>query len=158
MPTDEFQELEPTPRVDGDGDASRRIVLGMLALIAVAAVAYNLLKTPLGPPPREIADDPLLVQGRAIYLTRCTSCHGETGRGDGPTAKSLLGPPVGNLTRSPWKHGDRPEQVREVVAQGVKGTAMSAWGSVLDDPEVRAVVAYVYHLAGRTVPQELRTP
>lgn len=156
MSTDESNP--PQPPLGIDADASRRIFLGMLALLAGAAVAYNMLKKPAGPPPKEIAGDPVLVQGRTIYLARCVSCHGETGRGDGPTAKSLLGPPVGNLTHSSWKHGDRPEQVREVIAKGVQGTAMSAWGSVLDEPDIRAVSAYIYYLAGRKVPEELRTP
>ena len=44
--------------------------------------------------------------GRAIYLDRCKSCHGEGGKGDGPLAKGLSGPPVGDLTDDVWKHGD----------------------------------------------------
>ena len=36
------------------------------------------------PPPPEVAADPLLVRGREIYLDRCASCHGPSGRGDGP--------------------------------------------------------------------------
>lgn len=156
LSTDETNE--PLSPLGIDTDLSRKIFLGILALLGGAALTYNFLKKPLGPPPQAIANDPLLVLGRTIYLTRCVGCHGEAGRGDGPTAKSLLGPPVGDLSDATWKHGDRPDQVRGVVAQGVKGTAMSAWGGVLDEPEIRAVSAYVYYLAGRKVPEELRTP
>ena len=141
-----------------DPVASRRIFLGMLAMVAGAVLAYTLSRKPAGPPPAAIAGDPLLVRGRTIYQARCLSCHGEAGRGDGPTAKSLLGPPVGDFTDATWKHGDRPEQVVGVVARGVDKTAMSAWGGVLDDPDLRAVSAYVYYLAGRPVPAELRAP
>src|SRR4051812_5838725 len=130
----------------------------MLALVAGAALAFSLLRKPAGPPPAAIAGDPLLVRGRAIYQVRCVSCHGESGRGDGPTARSLMGPPVGDLTDATWKHGDRPEQVVGVVARGAEKTAMPGWGGVLDEAELRAVSAYVYHLAGRPVPAELRAP
>src|SRR4051812_7140454 len=109
-----------------DPVASRRIFFGMLALLAGAALTFNLLRKAPGPPPAAIAGDPLLVRGRTIFLARCTGCHGESGRGDGPTARSLLGPPVGDLTDAKWKHGDRPEQVLAVVARGAKDSAMAA--------------------------------
>ncbi len=141
-----------------DPVASRRIFLGMLAMVAGAFLAYNLMRKPEGPPPAEIAGDPLLVEGRTIYRLRCLSCHGELGRGDGAIAKQLAGPPVGDLTDATWKHGDRPDQVLALIAQGARGTAMPAWNGVLDPPQLRAVTAYVFHLAGKPVPGPLRAP
>ena len=139
-----------------DPVASRRIILGILVLIGGAALTYNLLKRPAGPPPADIAGDALLVEGRAVYLARCVSCHGESGRGDGPIAKGLAGP-VGDLTASAWKHGDRPEQVVAVVSQGVGDKGMPGWATVLSPRQLRATSAYVYHLARRPVPAALRT-
>lgn len=156
MSIDETHEPQPPSGIDPV--ASRRIFVMMLALLGGAALTYNWLKKPVGPPPNAIANDPLLVQGRTIYLTRCASCHGESGRGNGPTALSLVGPPVGDLSDATWKHGDRPDQVQKIIAQGSPQTAMPAWGSVLEEPELRAISAYVYYLAGREVPEELRHP
>jgi cytochrome c oxidase cbb3-type subunit 3 len=136
--------------------ASRLIFLAMLGLVAAGLVSYQLLKKPLPPPPPEVAKDPLLSEGRLIYFGRCANCHGNDGRGDGPTAADLLGPPVGNLTDNEWKHGDRPDQVMAVVRDGVANTRMTGWNNVLDPPQVRAVAAYVYYLAKRPVPEELR--
>jgi cytochrome c oxidase cbb3-type subunit 3 len=136
--------------------AARWAILGTLALVVVAFVAFALLRTPASPPPKEIADDPLLVAGRAIYLDRCVSCHGLKGRGDGPIARGLSGPPVGDLTDATWKHGDSPDQVRAVIARGVPNTAMPGWGKTLGEDGVRAAAAYVYYLAGREVPRGLR--
>jgi len=155
LSTDDPSEFQP---LGIDPTVSRNIFLGMLALLAGGLLAYNLLKRPMGPPPKEIANDPLLVQGRTIFQTRCVSCHGETGRGDGPISGNLLGPKVGNLTAEQWKHGDQPEQVQEVIAKGVEGTAMSPWGNVLDPPEIKAVAAYLYFLGKRPIPEALRTP
>jgi cytochrome c oxidase cbb3-type subunit III len=138
--------------------ASRLIFLAMLGLMAGSFVAFRMLSKPIGPPPPEIANDALLTLGRLIYLARCVACHGNDGRGDGPLAGNLIGPPVGNLTDSEWKHGDRPDQVLAVIGQGVPNTRMDGWGRVLDPPELKAVAAYVYYLAKQPVPAELRDP
>ena len=147
-----------SPPAGIDPAVSRWIMLAMLGLAAGGFVAFRLLSKPIGPPPPEVARDPLLTQGRAIYLGRCATCHGTEGRGDGPIARDLLGPPVGNLTDDEWKHGDRPDQVLGVIVQGVPGTRMTGWSNVLDPPDLKAAAAYVYYLARRTVPEQLRQP
>jgi cytochrome c oxidase cbb3-type subunit 3 len=141
-----------------DVSVSRLVFLGMVGLIAGGFVAFRLLSKPIEPPPPEVARDPLLSQGRTIYLARCVACHGNDGRGDGPIAVDLIGPPVGNLTDREWKHGDRPDQVLTVIGQGVSNTRMDGWSRVLDPPELKAVAAYVYYLAKQPVPAELRDP
>lgn len=130
---------------------------GVAALVAASALTFVLLRKPATPPPAAVANDPLLLAGRAVYFDRCVSCHGQDGKGNGPIAKGLSGPPVGDLTDKTWKHGDRPEQVEGVVALGVLNTAMPGWGRILSPDDRRAVTAYVYYLAGRDVPPELRT-
>ena len=119
-----------------DPAVSRLIFLMMAGLLAGGFVAFRLLSH--APAPAEVAADPVLSQGRTIFLGRCATCHGAEGRGDGPIAANLIGPPVGNLTDQDWKHGDRPEQVTAVIAKGVPGTRMEGWSHVLDPPDVRA--------------------
>jgi cytochrome c oxidase cbb3-type subunit 3 len=138
--------------------ASGLVFLMILGLMAGGFVAFRFLSKPPPPPPPEVAKDPLLTQGRTIFLNRCATCHGNEGRGDGPIAGNLLGPPVGNLTDDQWKHGDRPDQVVNVIANGVPNTRMDPWSRALDPPEVKAVAAYVYYLARRPVPEALRKP
>ena len=151
-------EEPPVPMPAIDPVASRRIFFALLLLLAVGLISYRLLRKPAGPPPAEIAGDALLVEGRSIFLSRCISCHGASGKGDGPIAKGITGPPPGDLAVRSWKHGDRPEQVLGVVTRGVPGTSMAPWKDVYDAHELRAVTAYVYYLAGRPVPDELRAP
>jgi cytochrome c oxidase cbb3-type subunit 3 len=141
-----------------DPASSRLIFLMMLGLMAGGFVTFRMLSKPPPPPPAEVAKDPLLTQGRTIFLGRCATCHGNEGRGDGPIAANLIGPPVGNLTDDQWKHGDQPDKVLAVIGQGVPNTRMEGWGRVLDPPELKAVAAYVYYLARRPVPEELRKP
>jgi len=153
---------DPVDHSDSDpsatGPGPRTIVLGMAAVVIAGVLVFVALRKGAGPPPKEIATDPLLVTGREIYLARCVSCHGVAGRGDGPIAKGLAGPPPRDLTSAHWKHGDRPEEALSVVAQGVKDTAMAGWRGTLSAEDLRGVTAYVYHLAGRPVPDALRTP
>jgi cytochrome c oxidase cbb3-type subunit 3 len=139
-----------------DTNATRWIFLGMLGLVVAGGVAYTLLRDPVPPPPSEVAGDPLLMEGRTVYLARCATCHGVEGRGDGPIAGSLLGPPVGNIGDGKWKHGDRPEDVVRVISQGIEGTRMAGWGLALAPSQLRAVTAYVFHLAREPVPATLR--
>lgn len=153
---DSEQTGSPREIAPGATRASLRIGIGLAAMIVVAWGIYSLLKTSSGPPPAAIAEDPLLVQGRTIYLSRCVSCHGERGRGDGPLSKGLTGPKPRDFLADEWKYGTRPEQAFRVVSEGVPGTSMGAWKSSYSPEELRAATAYVYYLAEKPVPPELR--
>ena len=140
-----------------DPVVARVVFLGMVALVLGGVVAFITWRQPLLPPSAVVAADPLLRTGQTLFLDRCISCHGASGRGDGVLAKSLTGPAVGDLTITKWKHGDRPEEIQAVIAQGVANSQMPGWKSVFNPSEVKAVTAFVYHLAGRDVPQVLRS-
>jgi cytochrome c oxidase cbb3-type subunit 3 len=136
--------------------ASLSIFVCLALIVAAGVLAFTWLKPSATPPPQEIADDPLLVRGREVFLDRCASCHGAKGLGDGPTAKGLPGPPVGNLTDAEWKHGDAPEKVLAVIKVGVKDSQMPGWGNLIRPGDIKASAAYVYYLGGRPVPEILR--
>ena len=125
------------PPTQIDPTAARWVFLGMLGIVAVGFLAYSWLGTPPAPPPPEVASDPLLLEGRSVYLARCATCHGREGRGDGPIAGSLLGPPVGNISDGKWKHGGKPEEVLGVISKGVEGTRMAGWGQLLEPSQLR---------------------
>jgi cytochrome c oxidase cbb3-type subunit 3 len=140
-----------------DPAAARWIFLAMLGLMAAGFLAYYLLAKAPPPPPPEVASDPLLLEGRSIYISRCATCHGLEGKGDGATASYLSGPPVGNLIDGKWKHGGKPSEVMAVISKGVDGTRMTGWGQLLEPLQLRAVTAYVFYLAKQQVPVVLRT-
>jgi mono/diheme cytochrome c family protein len=84
-------------------------------------------------------DDPELQLGRDIYEQRCASCHGNDGGGG-------MGPALGDgavVERLP----DVADH-RAVVVDG-RGGLMPAWGDVLDDDEIDAVVRYEREALGR---------
>ncbi len=133
------------------------VMVALGVLVVVAGGAFWALNSGVGPPPVDIASDPLLVQGREIFLSRCASCHGPTGRGDGVLSKDLTGPKPRDFVADEWKYGTAPAQVVKVIAEGVPGTSMGAWKMTYSPEEIRGVAAYTYHLAGRPVPEVLRS-
>lgn len=78
--------------------------------------------------------------GAALYQAHCARCHGESARGDGPTAASLEYVPA-DLTRiSQRNRGKFPfDRIVDIVdgRKPVKGhgrSDMPVWGDVLLDP------------------------
>ena len=81
--------------------------------------------------------------GREVYQARCLSCHGETGRGDGPAAAGLNPPPADIVLHAPL----HPEAgLFKFVRDGIPDTAMAALGDVLTADEIWHVINYVKSL------------
>jgi high-affinity iron transporter len=89
------------------------------------------------------ARPPTLARGAAVYREQCTQCHGTAGRGDGPKAKHLIGPPPADL-------GDRaalatvsPVDMYRKIAIGVEGTGMPEYAQSLSSDDRWAVTTYL---------------
>ena len=107
-----------------------RWILGAVAPAAVLASSVR-------------ADDDL---GARVYAERCSACHGEHGRGDGPTAPALQPPPRDFGNPEFWK-GRSAADLRAVVKAGKPGTMMPPFEGVLSDAEIDAVVASLRRFA-----------
>ncbi len=87
--------------------------------------------------PKTIAD------GKAIFESKCVSCHSPQGQG-------LIGP---NLTDNYWIHGKgKVEDIFVVVRDGVPDKGMMTWGPLLKPEELRAVAVFVHSLKGTNPP------
>ena len=106
-----------------------------------------------------------VANGRKLYLsdkTKCVSCHGITGRGDGPQAESYQKKPTGeeydepglfdvwdnpieprNLTKGIYRGGRRPVDLYRRIHAGIKGTPMPAFSTALTEAEIWDIVNYV---------------
>jgi mono/diheme cytochrome c family protein len=123
------------------------------------------------PPTKESID-----RGRVFFLsldpkkkTECVECHGKLGRGDGPNTEKYWPIPNSaperkyevaglhdewgfpqsprNLTRGIYRGGRRPIDIFRRVHQGIPGTQMAGFATVLtDDKEIWDVVNYVLSL------------
>lgn len=87
----------------------------------------------LSPDPRQV--------GRQIYASRCVSCHGSRGLGDGPIARFLEGG-VGDLRPALRRKGDG--LLLDAIASGVG--PMPAFASALTDPERQALLLHLRDL------------
>lgn len=90
-------------------------------------------------------DNPALVQeGFMHYDDMCVQCHGAPGKEPDEIAKGLW-PKAPNLSMSPdnWS----PAQLFWITKNGVKFSAMPAWGATHDDHKIWAMVAFIEKLA-----------
>jgi mono/diheme cytochrome c family protein/plastocyanin len=110
---------------------------------------------------RRSTTDTALTTGRALYARNCAACHGVTGAGDGvmiPGLRASLGvaadsastarhyPVIGRPAdfTHPDLLGASPALLHGKILRGGMGTGMPAWGPVLTDAEVWALVDFLY--------------
>jgi mono/diheme cytochrome c family protein len=107
------------------------------------------------PPPRDAA------RGAELWKEKgCAACHGETGRGDGPSAKSMAEPPY-DLTAFPLRRPratDNADARRRAaalsIATGLAGTPMPGYAGAVSDPELWALADHVVALGGNVKPRD----
>ena len=100
-----------------------------------------------GAPPR--ATPQLLARGKALYTkAKCQECHGESGRGDGPSAAQLKDDaelPIWptDLGRGQFKGGSSVADVFRAITTGLDGTPMPSFADALSAAERWAIAYYV---------------
>jgi cytochrome c5 len=99
--------------------------------------------TTVGDTTGEGAMDPLVL-GNKIYQERCALCHGPEGKGDGPAAAGL-NPKPRNHTDGTYMKTRTDDQLLEVIHHGKGG--MPAWGGILTETEIHAVLKHFRTLA-----------
>lgn len=97
----------------------------------LARQANNLLIAayPIPVAPKSLPD---LARGARLYATQCASCHGDTGRGDGPLAARLDPKPIA-FTDAGRARERSLMALFQVVSHGVEGTSMASFGALPED-------------------------
>lgn len=100
------------------------------------------------PPPEEFGTEKAVARGRELYaMLGCPSCHGDTGRGDGPSAATLAPDSWGNpqkpfnFTLGLLKSGPTPQDVYRTFMTGVGGTAMPSYADIFGEPDDESIFA-----------------
>ena len=97
----------------------------------------------------------LLRRGEKTYRQFCVHCHGERGQGKGRTSPYLYPLPrdvtmgVFKFRSTPSNALPRDEDLYRTIRRGVAGTAMPAWGDVLNDLTLRALVEFIKTFSDR---------
>ena len=110
-------------------------IVGLWTLL----VLINLVLSPLYLYAQDYPPD--RARGKAVYERHCQSCHGPSGRGDGPAAASLKVPPTNFQRFQSFLKSD--EELLRTIEHGVVFSPMHAWRGRLTDGEMQDVVAYI---------------
>ena len=97
-----------------------------------------------------LPDSPNIVKkGKALYEGKgtCVTCHGATGRGDGPGAAGLDPPPRNFLHHGFWRQRTEVE-IFWVIQHGSHGTVMIGFVSILSEEEIWAIIQYERSFSG----------
>jgi mono/diheme cytochrome c family protein len=115
------------------------IAAGLIVLIALAAF-WSRTGTAAPATPREIAS------GRQLYATHCAVCHGETGRGDGPSAAGFATKPS-DLTDGRLMNGLPDEFIVNVILRGGPAEGLSPgmppFEAYLGQAQARDLTAFI---------------
>lgn len=78
-------------------------------------------------------------QAKNLFKTRCVICHGESGKGDGPTA-AALNPKPRDYTDAEWQKSVTDADLAKIIVEGGpavgKSALMPANPDLKDKPEV----------------------
>lgn len=88
------------------------------------------------------ADADSLARGKKLFEANCASCHGNSGKGDGP-AGAALNPKPADLTAMAGQHPDGDFAWKIANGRG----PMPAWKGVLNEAQIWDTVNFVQSLA-----------
>ena len=80
--------------------------------------------------------------GESLFQQNCAFCHAADGTGKNWIGTFMI-PHPRNLTSPTEMSGMTRDRLRQVISDGLPGTSMPAWGSVLSDDQIQHVVAYI---------------
>jgi len=102
-----------------------------------------LIKTP------PVATPEVLARGKQLYVkAKCWECHGDAGRGDGPSADQLkddLKFPIrpADFTKGQFKGGSHVTDIYRTMTLGLDGTPMPSFADSMNDDERWAISYFV---------------
>jgi cytochrome c oxidase cbb3-type subunit III len=97
-----------------------------------------------------VADAADVEQGKKLYGQFCVTCHGQSGKGDGPGAAALNPKPRDHTDKeymSKLSDDDMLKVIKNGGASIGKSPLMPPWGASLKDDQIQDIIAYVRTLS-----------
>lgn len=110
------------------------------------------------PPPEVFSTKTGLIaaaqRGKVLYTQACLMCHGESGRGDGPSAAELTDSdnyPIlpANLTSPHLKTGPTAKDAFRGLSTGLDGSPMPGFRDTFSEAQRWDLVAFIFYLRGK---------
>ncbi|MBA3947911.1 MAG: c-type cytochrome [Herpetosiphonaceae bacterium] len=137
------------------GQGRRRVLRAMQALVGLSVASCTIpfylgqLFTPHNPYSVPTAE--VLEQGNQLYMRECAPCHGVTGAGNGPAARTLP-VPAANFT-IPHYATHSQELLFGWTKDGIPGRGMPAFGQRLSNDQIWQVLTYIDELNRKSLGQ-----
>ena len=115
---------------------TKRILLNSVKLVAAGVALTTMVYSPAW------GDD-----AKQVYADKCASCHGDSGKGDGP-AGAALSPPPKPFAQS--LKGKADDWIAKVTKEGGPAVGLPATmppAADLSDAQLKDLVAYMKQLA-----------
>jgi mono/diheme cytochrome c family protein len=77
---------------------------------------------------------PTPITADQIFTTRCATCHGTDGKGDGP-ASATLNPKPRDYTNEEWQKSVTDEQIKKTIVEG--GAAVGKSPLMVPNPDLK---------------------
>ena len=105
-------------------------------------------EAPASPPPPAAA----MQEGRQMFATLCSTCHGASGRGDGAAAAALT-PKPRDFSAVDWQKQTSDDVIAKIIVEGGmalgKSPVMPANPQLKDKPEVVAALRFIIREFGK---------
>jgi mono/diheme cytochrome c family protein len=104
---------------------------------------------------------PATIDGAALYTRWCASCHGATGKGDGPNAANLPVKPAAHASKEAMSARPDDSLFDTIAAGGAvmnRSPRMPAFGATLTPAEIRLLVRHIRALCRCEGPAWSRNP
>ena len=129
----------------------RAQLIVMLVGLAIATVGCTSKDEAPPTPAAEPAVDPV-AEASEIFTNRCTVCHGEKGKGDGP-GSAALDPKPRDFTSSDWQNEVTDDHLKKIIVYGGaavgKSPTMPANPDLDSKPEVVAELVKIIRGLGQ---------
>lgn len=133
------------------GERSRRDVIAYIQTFSPRWTSEQ-IPAPLVIPPEPAATSESVAAGRALFdKLQCAQCHGDTGRGDGPSSheqRDDWGDPIAptDLTAGRFKCGGSSADIYRVFMTGLNGAPMPSYVDSINPQEAWQLVHYIRSL------------
>jgi mono/diheme cytochrome c family protein len=97
---------------------TRKLFVSSLLVVALSACGG-------GAPKKPSADPAVVAEAKGVWDTRCVTCHGPQGMGNGLNAKSLKTTPR-SFRDGDWQSETTDERIKQVIVQGGASVGLSA--------------------------------